>query len=388
MNITLVYHRFMMQPPTMPNSRLLNSRLLNRLLSEIHLLWSLCLCGTVLCGVCSTHVQLWAQPQRSAPNVAERLADSVRSAASAQAVGKRPNTASALLWQQFEARLHTLCKDFDGAAGGMGVVGVAVLDLTTGQMLAINADTQFPAASTIKLAILAELFRQHEQSSGGGQTRPPTSGAQYARLTDPYTLKTSDVIAGSDVLAGFTPGITKLTNRDVAALMIITSDNAATNILIDRVGMGNVNALLDNLGCTNTRLQRKMIDLAAAREGRENLATPRDMVRLLEALHTSRVCSKTLNDELMKLLLADKYCYMRRLLPETVALASKPGWLEGVITESGIIFAPNRPFALSVMTSFVRDERAAEDLIARIASEALGVFERLGRSSEYGRKLR
>ncbi len=341
--------------------------------------------GTVLCGSCLTNVYLQAQSQNFVPNSAERFADSARSSAAAQAFINSPNTPSTLLWKQFETRIQMLCKEFDGV---VGAVGVAVLDLTTGQTLAINADTRFPAASTIKLAIVAELFRQHEQSSGGGQTRPPTSGAQYARLTDPYTLKTSDLIAGSDVLAGFTPGITKLTNRDLAALMIITSDNAATNILIDRVGMDNVNALLDNLGCIHTRLQRKMIDLAAARAGRENLATPRDMVRLLEALYDSRVCSKTLNDDLMKLLLADKYCYMRRLLPETVALASKPGWLEGVITESGIIFAPNRPFALSVMTSFVRDERAAEDLIARIAREALGVFESLGRSSEYGRTLR
>lgn len=72
----------------------------------------------------------------------------------------------------------------------------------------------------------------------------------------------------------FTPGVTRLTLRDLATMMVAVSDNSATNVLIGRVGMENVNAMLDSLGLHATRLRRQMMDLKAASEGRENVSTP------------------------------------------------------------------------------------------------------------------
>ena len=81
----------------------------------------------------------------------------------------------------------------------------------------------------------AELYRQHATGTG-------------ARLTDPYVVEAKDAIPESDILGGLTPGVTRLTNRDLATMMIAVSDNGATNLLIDRVGMEKVNAMLDGLG--------------------------------------------------------------------------------------------------------------------------------------------
>ena len=91
------------------------------------------------------------------------------------------------------------------------------------------------------------------------------------------------------MLAGMTPGVTRLTNHDLATFMIGVSDNGATNVLIERVGMERVNARLDALGLRETRLRRKMMDVAAARAGRENTATPRELASLLSKLESGDV---------------------------------------------------------------------------------------------------
>ncbi|HYY35012.1 MAG TPA: serine hydrolase, partial [Candidatus Binatia bacterium] len=74
-------------------------------------------------------------------------------------------------------------------------------------------------------------------------------------------------------------------------------------------------------------------------------------------------------------------------LPENVQVANKPGELEGVRTDSGVVYAPNRPFSISVMTAYDRDERAAERAISDVALEAYHYFEMRGKTSEYGRVL-
>jgi beta-lactamase class A len=165
------------------------------------------------------------------------------------------------------------------------------------------------------------------------------------------------------------------------------SDNAAANILIDRVGMQNVNATLRSLGLTKTMLRRKMIDIAAARRGEENVATPEEMVRLLESIYKEKALSKQATATLIKQLSTLKQSYIPRFLPESVQVANKPGELEAVRTDSGIVFAPNRPFAMSVMTAYDRDEKAAERAISKVALEAYCYFEMRGKVSEYGRAL-
>jgi beta-lactamase class A len=189
-------------------------------------------------------------------------------------------------------------------------------------------------------------------------------------------------------MAGLTPGVTRITNRDLAQFMTAVSDNAATNILYDRVGKDNVNAMLRGLGLSKTMLRRKMIDFAAARRGDENVATPREMVKLLDAVHKGKILNKEMAAEFIKQLSTlKKNSYLSTLLPGSVQVADKPGDLDGVRTDSGIVFVPNRPFAISVMTSWDRDEIAAERAISEIGLEAYRYFEMRGKTSEYGRIL-
>src|SRR5256714_14363960 len=109
-------------------------------------------------------------------------------------------------------------------------MGVAILDLTGGQKFLLHADDVFPQASSIKIAVLAELYHQAQQGK--------------LKLTDLYTVQSSDLVPDSDIMGGLTPGVTRLTLRDLATMLVAVSDTSATNALIDRVGMENVNGLM------------------------------------------------------------------------------------------------------------------------------------------------
>jgi beta-lactamase class A len=283
------------------------------------------------------------------------------------------DTGSDLLWKKLETRVREIADRLDG------VMGVAILDLTDGRSLSHNGDRVFPAASSIKIAILVELYRQDLEARARAKDK--------AKLDDVYTFDPKDLVEDSRIMAGLTPGVTHVTNRDLAQFMVAVSDNAAANVLIDRVGKDDVNATLRGLGLSKTMLRRKMIDLAAAQRGDENVATPKEMVRLLEAIYKEKVLSKETTAALIKQLSTLKQSYIPRLLPESVQVANKPGELEAVRTDSGIVFAANRPFAISVMTAYDRDERAAERAISEVALEAYRYFEMRGKTSEYGRVL-
>src|SRR5205807_2632453 len=208
-----------------------------------------------------------------------------------------------------------------------GVAGIAIEDLTTGDHIFLHADEVLAQASSIKITVLAELYRQAQQGK--------------LKLTDLYTVQASDLVPDSDIMNGLTPGVTKITLRDLATMMVAVSDNSATNVLIDRLGIENVNAFLDSLGLTHTRLRRKMMDLKAAGAGRENIGTPREMMVLLESRYRGKGLNKEMTDDFFKMLSTHKDSWMPRDLPEDTLVANKPASLEGDRNDSGIVFAKN-----------------------------------------------
>ncbi len=278
---------------------------------------------------------------------------------------------SELLWQKLDVTIQGVNHDLDGT------MGVAIMDLTDGRTFLLNPDAVFAQASSIKVTVLAELYRQQQASTQG------TPG--QARLKDMYTVNSGDLVADSAIMGGLTPGVTRVTNRDLATFMVAVSDNSATNVLIDRVGMDKVNDMLNSLGLTHTRLQRKMMDVKAAQAGRENVSTPREMMMLFADLYQHKVLNAPLTNDFFKVLSTPKASDIPRNIPDDVVIANKPGELAGVRNDVGIVFVPNRPFVIVVMTADLKRERDGNDAIARIAGAAYDYFDRIGRSSEYGR---
>src|SRR5580698_9861794 len=295
------------------------------------------------------------------------------SSATAHAADAPLNLKQQVLWD----RLRTAVADVEQRLDG--VLGVAILDLNSGQQLLIRPDEVFPQASSIKIAVLAELYHQAQQSAHG------VSGK--ATLKDRYVVRTADIVPDSSILGGLTPGVSSLTNRDLATIMVAVSDNSATNVLIDRVGMDNVVHLTQSLGLAHTQLRRKMMDLQAAAQGRENISTPREMMQLLEKLYRGKVIEAPLLDDFFNVLATGKNSWIPRDLPADLRIANKPGELEGVRNDSGIVFVKNRPYVICVMTTYLARERAGEETISRISRSAYELFDRLSRASDLGRVI-
>ena len=213
-----------------------------------------------------------------------------------------------------------------------------------------NADTFMPAASVIKIAILVELMEQVK--------------AGKLRLEDTYILSTQDKIDDGIISSYLTDTI--LTFRALAKQMIISSDNAATNIIIRKIGIPTVNQLLDNLGMKKTRLNRIMLDTEAVKQGRQNYVNTLEINKLLRLIYKNKVATKTLCREMMDFLLA---CHDRetipKLIPPSVKIAHKTGELTYVRGDAAIVFS-SKPFILSVFIQGFKNLSEAEKVIAEI----------------------
>ena len=256
-----------------------------------------------------------------------------------------------------------------------GVMAIAFKDLATNDLVAINADTVMPQASSIKVAVLVELLRQAQVGK--------------LRLEERVEIRKAQFAGGSGVLQDFGDGTSAVSLRDLAALMMVVSDNTATNILIERVGQMQVNTMLESAGFERTRLTRKMIQPEEEKRGVENVSTAREMAGLLEQIYRGKLLDVAHTALAMELLKNEKYepTPMGRGLPVGVALASKPGSLPGVRCESGIVLLDGRPHVLSVMTTYAADDAAAERAIADVSRRVYSYEERLAHSNAHGVRI-
>jgi beta-lactamase class A len=251
-----------------------------------------------------------------------------------------------------------------------GVLGVAAIDLNSGRVIAFQGSIIFPQASSIKIPILMQVFRAVR--------------AGKLSMNQPVALERKDSVEGSGhlkILLRSQP--LTVTVRELARAMIETSDNTATNKLIAMVGMDQVNDLVAQLGLKETKLQRRMLDSEASADNRENISTPLEMARIAEMLYRGKVIDAEASREMIGMLkLVD--ANFRMSIPAEVAVASKPGELNGVRAETGIVFLKNRPFVLSVMSTYLEAGQNPVPAVARMFYEH---FEKLARSNRYGNKL-
>ena len=273
------------------------------------------------------------------------------------------------LHAKLDARLAEVAEHLDG------VMGYAIKDLSTGETFVRLPDSVFPQASSIKLTILLELMRQDQEGT--------------LALDEKHTLRRSEMTKGDTepILTMLGDGTVTMTLRDLAIFMVVLSDNTATNILIDRLGMDKINAGVIRLGLKETKLRRHMIDLEAAKEGNENVSTPREMLTLLEKVNARQALDATHTKEYFDLLKLPKESEFHKALPEDVSIADKPGSLEGVRCDTGLIDLPGHPFIMSVTTTYDARDDAGSQAVQEVARLAYDYFNRLSRSSSYGRVI-
>ncbi len=288
----------------------------------------------------------------------------------AQMASAQQHKSPSPLAEDFSAKLTTTLSHM--AADYDGVMGICVKDLTSEQTFSVNPDTIFPQASSIKIPILIELMRQTQSGKIDLNTR--------------VDIHRDALVGGSGVLQFFSDGGSSISIHDLAILMILLSDNSATNLLIDRVGMNNVNSMLDGLGLRNTRLARKMIDIPAEQADRENHSTSREMAALLEQLYAGKLLDAEHTKATLEILEYPKESPLRAGVPENITVAEKPGSLNGAQCDSGIVLLQGRPYIISVMTTYNRvDGNAAITSVSRVVFD---YFDRLAHSNSYGVRVR
>jgi len=275
----------------------------------------------------------------------------------------------------------SLVKDF------RGVVGVGFKDLETGKEFYFNGDKQFLTASVFKIFVIIELYNQAIRG--------------IVNLDERYTLSETDKVLGSGILQEMQEGL-QPTIRDLAKLMMILSDNTATDTIINIVGKENINKTIQEvLGLKNSKVMLTtgeiLLDIAGAQDwktARKNfeemkinkngrwatdfryndITTPKEMVKTLELLYKKEILTSEACEEIINIM---KSCQtggarIKRFLPENVKVAHKTGTMPGVVNDAGIIFTPKGDYILVVFINRLDYETQpyvaiGEDLISQIS---------------------
>ena len=266
---------------------------------------------------------------------------------------------------KFQAGLQAIVDDYEGVAG------LHVADLGNGERWGIQDDLIFPQASAIKIPILLELFRRADSE--------PEILRRRVEMTDEVRT------GGSGVLQVLTDGGSALSLEDYAIYMIQHSDNTATNVLIDELGMAAINRLSASLGAEQTLLQRKMIRPEESARGNENLSTPCDAALIMEKIAR---CDLPMNEShcqrVREILTLDKGGPIRRPVPENVPIAFKPGGITGVSTVWAIVDVPDRPYVLVVMSNYGGN---GGEVVEKVSALAYDYFSRLSGITDYGTRV-
>ena len=251
------------------------------------------------------------------------------------------------------------------ASAFRGQMGVAAINVRTGEVIAVNADARFPTASTIKTAVMVEAWQQ----AADGQL------PMNARIA----LRDVDKVGGSGVLRGLGEGLS-LSVADLIHLMIVLSDNTATNMLIERLGTARVNTRLESYGLTETKLFRPTFrdgkpDVLPEleREYGLGMSTPRDMAKLMALIGERKAVSPEASDAMLTTLRRQQdRAMIPRSLPGDVQIANKTGTDEEkhpgrdgtkrhVRADAAFVTGPNVSYAIAIYARQIEDTRWTVD---------------------------
>lgn len=241
--------------------------------------------------------------------------------------------------------------------------GIVVEDLHSNDMLEINSNRQFAAKSIIKIPIMAAVFAAYED--------------QQLSFSDLVTLKQEDMVGGSGVLQHLSPGI-QLPVYDLVTLMIIQSDNTATNILVDMIGFNRVQEIMEQIGMEKSCFRKKLM-IYPAKENVENFITARDIATLLKKLAAGNIlsgysCERMINILKKQQILNGLPAYLPASDSEVIGvtpkweLANKTGWDVGHQHDVGILYVGEKCFTIVALSEKVQSNVALETL-AKIGRE-------------------
>ena len=222
-----------------------------------------------------------------------------------------------------------------------GTVKLFAKNLDTGAVYELGGDDRVPTASTIKIAIMVEAFARVAEGK--------------AKWTDELVLTKEKKVGGSGILQEFSDGL-RLTFRDGVSMMMIMSDNTATNLVIDVLTSDAINARMDSLGIKETRLMRRVFGGGESAEGKKEenkrfglgRTTPHEMVTLLEKLERGEIISPAASKEMIELMKREQGTNGIWRAQWRLPKATKSGALDALRSNIGILYHPRGRIALAI----------------------------------------
>lgn len=221
-----------------------------------------------------------------------------------------------------------------------------------GRQLMLNSHP-LRSASIIKIFIMIDAFRQ--------------STVGLLNLAEEQVVTDAVKVGGAGPLEHAPEGTIK-TWLELIELMIVESDNTATNMLIDKLTMARINATIKAMGCFDTVLQRKMMDFASAQQGRENYTSVSDVVSVLQKLYFHSCLGAGYDNEMIAIMKGQRdKCKLPVLLPQDIVAAHKTGELDGAEHDAGIIYCPKGDYLIAIMSDNLPDATRGREVIARLS---------------------
>lgn len=255
------------------------------------------------------------------------------------------------------------------------LISIAFQDHESGAEFFLNADTAMHPASTFKVHVMMEVFRQANEGLLSLEDRLPIINS-FTSIADgsQYSLDVSD-----DAEQTLYPRLGENESiRELTRLMIVRSSNLATNILIETIGTKSVNDFVHSLGIEGVLICRGVEDKAAFRRGMNNSATARGLTQTMDMIARRKVVSEQASDEMINIMLAQEFNEsIPALLPNSVKVAHKTGWTNDFYHDTGIVYPDDRkPYVLSIMTKGFAEDRQA-DAHECMATISHSVYEQL-----------
>ncbi|MFN0097374.1 MAG: serine hydrolase [Gemmatimonadaceae bacterium] len=245
-------------------------------------------------------------------------------------------------------------------------VGLWFEDFATGDTLGIGDTVSFHAASTMKVPVMFELYRQVDAGTLDLETRIPLQN-RFLSIVDrsPYSLEPSD---DSDSSLYNLVG-SQVSFRELNERMIVRSSNLATNVLIERLDATRVTSFARSLGGAGVIVRRGVEDIPAFRAGLNNTTTARGLGKLMAALERGQVASPSATAAMRATLMRQEFNdEIPAGLPPGTRVAHKTGWITATTHDAAIVYPPGRPpFVLVILTRAIPDRATAQRLMADCA---------------------
>lgn len=240
-------------------------------------------------------------------------------------------------------------------------ISVSFYDLDQAEGFYINGDKKVPSASMIKLLILLKAFHECERGN--------------IKLEDTINLDDYERVDGSGILKElYRNHIFSI--RELLTLMIIVSDNTATNILIDLLGREEINKFGKDLGLEVTCLERKMMDSLAKERGLDNFTSSNEILKILKMIYDKKFVNEDYSKLALDILLRQQERdRLQRYLPEDLKIANKSGDLDNLENDGGIFFTKDKNYILVVLVNQAKSNVHAKEIIGKIS---LKIYKEIG----------